>query len=82
MYHFTMSSLTEIEQAAEALPPEQQHQLMLFLGARLQTVDEDGLWNLPPAECAADLLRWAASHEDGPGLPDSAVGRDAICEPV
>jgi len=81
-YHFTMSSLAEIEPAAEALPPEQQHPLMLFLGDRLQPANADGLWNLPPAECAADLLRWAASHADGPGLPDSAVGRDAIHEPV
>ncbi|MBI2946173.1 MAG: hypothetical protein HYY23_00890 [Verrucomicrobia bacterium] len=24
------------------------------------------------------LKRWAASHERGPGLPDSAMGRDAI----
>ena len=35
---------------------------------------------LPPAERAADLERWAASHERGPGLPDSAIGRDAIYE--
>jgi hypothetical protein len=33
---------------------------------------------LSPAERAEDLKRWAASHERGPGLPDSAVGRDAI----
>ena len=31
-----------------------------------------------PAERAADLQRWAASHERGPGLPDTAIGRDAI----
>jgi hypothetical protein len=82
MYHLTMSSWAEIEQAAEALPPEQQHKLLLFLRARLQPANQDGLWNLPPAERAADLLRWAASHEDVPGLPDSAVGRDAVYEPV
>jgi hypothetical protein len=34
--------------------------------------------NLPPAERAEDLRRWAASHEPGPGLLDSAIGRDAI----
>ena len=31
-----------------------------------------------PEERATDLQRWAASHRDGPGLPDSAVGRDPI----
>jgi hypothetical protein len=31
-----------------------------------------------PAERAADLLKWASAHNDGPGLPDAAVGRDAI----
>lgn len=31
-----------------------------------------------PEERAADLIRWAASHHGGPGLPDAAVGRDAI----
>ena len=30
-----MSTLAEIEQAAEKLPPRQQQELMLFLGARL-----------------------------------------------
>jgi hypothetical protein len=73
-----MSSLAEIVKAAEALPPEQQQKLMLFLGARLPAASEDGRWNLSPAERAADLRRWAASHEGGPGLPDTAIGRDAI----
>lgn len=31
-----------------------------------------------PEERAADILRWAASHPDGPGLPNAAVGRDGI----
>lgn len=31
-----MSSLTEIEAAADALPPEQKQELMLFLAARLR----------------------------------------------
>lgn len=43
--------------------------------ARSQTV----FWQTAsPEERAADLLRWAASHRVGPGLPDAAVGRDAI----
>ena len=35
-HYFTMSSLAEIEKAAEALPPEQKQELMLFLGAHLR----------------------------------------------
>ena len=31
-----MSTLAEIEQAADALPPEQKQELMLFLAARLR----------------------------------------------
>jgi hypothetical protein len=74
-----MSTLAEIEQAAEKLSPEQKRELMLFLGGQLRA-DTNGHAprKLPPAERAADLQRWAASHERGPGLPDSATGRDAI----
>ena len=77
-HYFTMSSLAEIEQAAEKLSPQQKQELMLFLGARLRATNGNGQHKLPPAERAADLQRWAASHERGPGLPDSAIGRDAI----
>ena len=74
-----MSSLAEIEAAAAALPVEQKQELMLFLSARLRTeTNGHAPRHLPPAERAADLERWAASHERGPGLPDAAVGRDAI----
>jgi hypothetical protein len=77
-HYFTMSSLAEIEQAAEKLSPQQKQELMLFLGARLHESNGNGQHRLSPAERAADLQRWAASHERGPGLPDSAIGRDAI----
>ena len=74
-----MSSLAEIEAAAAALPPEQKQELMLFLGARLRAESNGHApRKLSPDERAADLKRWAASHERGPGLPDAAVGRDAI----
>ena len=74
-----MSTLAEIEQAAEKLSPQQKQELMLFLGAQLQAeTNGNGQRKLSPAERAADLQRWAASHERGPGLPDSAIGRDAI----
>ena len=35
-HYFTMSTLAEIEQAAEKLSPQQKQELMLFLGARLR----------------------------------------------
>lgn len=71
-----MSTLAEIEKAAAALPSEQKQELMLFLGAQLRV--DNNTHGHSPAERAADLQRWAASHERGPGLPDSAIGRDAI----
>jgi hypothetical protein len=33
-----------------------------------------------PQERAADILKWSLQNQDGPGLPDSAVGRDSIYE--
>ena len=74
-----MSTLAEIENAAVKLSPQQMQELMRFLGAQLSARSEDHApRTLPPAERAADLKRWAAAHERGPGLPDSAIGRDAI----
>lgn len=74
-----MSTLAEIEKAAEKLSPAQKQELMRFLGEQLRT-EANGQTPrlLPPAERAADLQRWAASHERGPGLPVSALDRDAI----
>lgn len=74
-----MSTLAEIQKAAEKLPPAQKQELLLFLGAQLRTeTNGRAPRQLPPAIRAADLQRWAAGHERGPGLPDAAVGRDAI----
>ena len=74
-----MSALAEIEQAVEKLPAQQKQELMLFLGAKLrEELNGQSPRRLSPVERAADLKRWAASHERGPGLPDSATGRDAI----
>lgn len=73
-----MRTLAEIEQAVKKLPAKQKQELMLFLGTQLRAESNGHApRNLPPAERAADLQRWAASHEPGPGLPDSATGRDA-----
>lgn len=78
-HHLTMSTLEEIEKAAGKLSPQQKQELMQFLVAQLRSESNGrALRNLPPAERAADLRRWAASHEHGPALPDSAIGRDAI----
>jgi hypothetical protein len=73
-----MSTLAEIEQAAVKLPQRQKKELMLFLGAQLRAANCDPKPQLTPNERAADLQRWAASHERGPGLSDPAVGRDGI----
>jgi len=74
-----MSTLAEIEKAAEKLPLEQKQELMRFLGAQLQAqTNGRAVRHRPPAERAADLKRWATSHEPGPGIPNSAIGRDAI----
>jgi hypothetical protein len=73
-----MSTLAEIEKAVQALPPSQKQELMSFLGARLRETHSNGQSKFSPIERAADLQRWAAGHERGPGLPDSAIGRDAI----
>lgn len=77
--YFSVSTLAEIEKAAEKLPPAQKRELMLFLSAQLRAeANGRAVRNLSPAERAADLQQWAASHERGPGLADSAIGRDAI----
>jgi hypothetical protein len=74
-----MNTLSEIEKAAEKLSPQQKRELLRFLDSLVQTESTSGaLRNLPPAERARDLERWAASHEGGPGLPNHATGRDAI----
>jgi hypothetical protein len=74
-----VSTLAEIEKAVEKLSLPQKQELMRFIGARLRTEGNGPApRDLPPAERAAELKRWAARHEGGPGLPDSAVGRDAI----
>ena len=74
-----MSTLADIEKAVEKLSSQQKQELIQFLGALLQAESSgSALRSLSPAQRAADLERWAASHERGPGLPDSAVGRDAI----
>lgn len=80
-HYLSVLTLAEIEKAAENLSPQQKKELILFLGAQL-LAESNGhpTRKLKPAERAADLKRWAATHERGPGLPDYAIGRDAIYE--
>ena len=60
-HYFTMSSLAEIEKAAEALPPEQKQELMLFLGARLRA-DRAGLPE--PRQFSREKIQsWVAEDE-------------------
>ena len=74
-----MSTLAEIEKAAEKLSTQHKQELIQFLSALLRAESNGrARRNLPPTERAADLQRWAATHERGPGLPNSAIGRDAI----
>ena len=77
--HWDMSTLADIEKAVEKLSLQQKQELIQFLGALLRAESNGrAIRSLPPAERAQELKRWAASHEPGPGLPNSAIGRDAI----
>ena len=74
-----MSTLSEIEKAVEKLSSQQKQELIQYLDALLRAESNgSAIRNLQPSERAVDLERWAASHDRGPGLPNSAIGRDAI----
>jgi hypothetical protein len=78
-HHWDMGKLADIEKAVEKLSSEQKQELLEFLAALLRTESNGrAIRNLPPAERAEDLKQWATRHERGPGLPNSATGRDAI----
>jgi len=56
-----MSTLAEIEAAADALPPEQKQELLLFLAARLRAV---GAKIPEPCKFARDqVAAWIAEDE-------------------
>ena len=78
-HYWGMSKLADIEKAVEKLSTQQKQELLEFLASLLQAESNGrAIRNLPPAERSEDLKRWAASHQGGPGLPNSAIGRDAI----
>lgn len=57
-----MSTLAEIESAADSLSPEQKQELFLFLAARLR-----GAGQLPPPRefSREQIAGWIADDEDG-----------------
>ena len=78
-HHWDMRELADIERAVKKLSSEEKKELLEFLAALLRAESNGrAVRNLSPGERAEDLKRWAASHERGPGLPNSAIGRDAI----
>ncbi len=58
-----MSTLAEIEKAAEKLSPQQKQELMLFLGARLRT-ERAGLPE-PRQFSREQVQSWVAEDEAG-----------------
>jgi len=58
-----MSTLAEIEAAADALPAEQKQELILFLAARLRA----GAGELPPPRefSREQIDQWIADDEEG-----------------
>jgi hypothetical protein len=58
-----MSSLLEIEQAADVLPVEQKKELVAFLLTRLRAADDD----LPPVRDIPKetIDRWVVDDEEG-----------------
>src|SRR2546427_5286533 len=77
-HHWDMSALADIEKAVEKLSSQQKQELIQFLLLLRAESNGRAIRSLPPAERAEDFKRWAASHERGPGLPNSAIGRDKI----
>ena len=74
-----MSTLDDIKKAVEKLSSQQKQELIQFLGALLRA-ESSGRAIRSPSTCRtrSGSKHWAASHERGPALPDSAIGRDAI----
>ena len=87
-----MSAILEVDERgnlqlpADALPISKPHTRYVASTNGHQVVlapadSEKPFWmTAAPAERAEDILRWAASHTDGPGLPEQATHRDSIYE--
>jgi hypothetical protein len=58
-----MSTLAEIEAAADGLPPAQKEELLLFLASRLRA---ETVQMPPPREFSREQMeQWIAEDEDG-----------------
>jgi Arc/MetJ-type ribon-helix-helix transcriptional regulator len=56
-----------------------EHALALLTKERTSTTAASPTWaKASPSERAAAFERWAASHSDGPGLPEESVRRDSM----
>lgn len=87
-----MSDILEVDERgnlqlpADVLPISKPHTRYVVLVSGHQVVlapaeNEKPFWMTATAsERAADVLRWATSHKDGPGLPNEATHRDGIYE--
>ena len=56
-----MSTLAEIEQAADTLSPEQKQELILFLAARLRA--DGAQMPVPRKSTKEEMARWIAEDE-------------------
>jgi hypothetical protein len=87
-----MSAILEVDERgnlqlpADVLPISKPHTRYVASVSGHQLVlapadSEKPFWmTAAPGERTEDILRWAASHVDGPGLPDEATHRDGIYE--
>jgi hypothetical protein len=87
-----MSAILEVDERGnlqlppDVLPISKPHTRYVALTNGHQVVlapaqDEKLFWmTASPDERAEDVLHWATSHTDGPGLPDGATDRESIYE--
>lgn len=73
-----MTTLDEIEAAVDALPPEQQEELVAHLLAKLRPVEAEGAPPLTPEQRIAVIHDWAASHNETNHFVDDS--RESIYE--
>ena len=87
-----MSAILEVDERGnlqlppDVLPISKPHMRYVASGTGHQVVlapagSEEPFWKTATSsERAEDILRWPASHTDGPALPDKATHRDSIYE--
>lgn len=73
-----MTTLDEIEAAVDALPPEQQQELIAHLVAKLRPAKAESVPRLTPEQRVAVIHEWAASHQAASHFVDDS--RESIYE--